>query len=70
VYDEHYRGWLDEPIPALDGKTPREAVRTKRGRERVAELLREIENMGERDRLEGRPAYDPGWMWEELGLDR
>ena len=69
LYDEHYRAWLDESIPALGGETPREAVLTKRGRERVADLLRDIENMSERDRLEGRPGYDIGWLWAELGLE-
>jgi hypothetical protein len=26
--------------------------------------------MAERDRRAGRPAYDFGWMWGELGLER
>jgi hypothetical protein len=33
-------------------------------------LLKEFENNSERLRREGRPAYDFGWMWEELGLGR
>lgn len=31
----HYAAWIDGPILALDGKTPRQAARTKRGRERI-----------------------------------
>lgn len=44
VKGRHYEGWLDQPLPALGGKTPREAVRTKAGRRDVDLLLREMEN--------------------------
>lgn len=44
VKAKHYEGWLDHPLPALGGKTPREAVRTKAGRREVDLLLREMEN--------------------------
>ena len=33
VLARHYEQWVDEQLPALKGKTPREAVRTKAGRE-------------------------------------
>jgi hypothetical protein len=42
--ERHYAGWLDQPLPALRGQTPRAAVRTKAGRERVDVLLKELEN--------------------------
>jgi hypothetical protein len=29
-----------------------------------------VESMSARERLAGRPAYDFGWMWAELGLTR
>ncbi|MGH7821262.1 MAG: antitoxin Xre/MbcA/ParS toxin-binding domain-containing protein, partial [Candidatus Binatia bacterium] len=38
------RRWIDEPLPALDGDTPREAARTKAGRNRVDTLLKEMQN--------------------------
>jgi hypothetical protein len=41
---QHYADWLDHAIPALGGKTPRQAARTKTGRAKVDLLLREIEN--------------------------
>jgi len=69
-YEEHYRKWLDEPIPALAGRTPREAAALKSARPRLVALLKGMENMSERDRRAGRPAYDFGWMWAELGLER
>jgi hypothetical protein len=68
--DEHYRGWLDDSIPALDGWTPRRAVREPRMRSRVVELLKGIENLEEQKRLQGEIAYDSTWMWKELGVER
>ncbi len=42
--EQHYAGWVDEPLPALAGKTARQSIRTKSGRQRVDLLLREMEN--------------------------
>jgi hypothetical protein len=36
----HYMEWLDTPLPALGGKTPRQTCRTEEGRKRVAVLIR------------------------------
>jgi len=40
---KHYRQWPHEKLPALDGKTPLQAVKTKAGREKVEALLRDFE---------------------------
>ena len=69
-HDQHYRGWVDAPLPALGGQTPRAAARSKGGRPQVVALLKELESYAAHDRREGRPAYDFGWMWAELGLDQ
>jgi hypothetical protein len=34
----HWKGWVDEKIPALGGNTPRQAVNTADGRESVESL--------------------------------
>ncbi len=39
----HYETWPDHPLPALDGQTPREALATAIGREKVAALLRDLD---------------------------
>jgi hypothetical protein len=39
----HWEAWLDIPIPALKGQTPRAAARTPQGRERLEALLMEYE---------------------------
>lgn len=44
----HYADWVDQPLPALAGKTPRQAVRTPAGRRKVDLLLREMENHEQR----------------------
>ncbi len=37
--EQHWKSWLDEPIPALRDQTPREAAKTAAGRERLEALL-------------------------------
>ena len=69
-YERHYRGWLDEPIPALGNRTPRHAAKLKTVRPKLIALLKDFESHSERQRQAGQPAYDFRWMWAELGLDR
>ncbi len=63
---EHYADWVDCALPALGGETPREAVRTKSGREEVDLLLKEIENS--EARLPAGQRFDFGAIRRELGL--
>lgn len=63
VLDQHYQKWLDTPLPALNGKTPRKAIKTKDGSRLVEDLLRLIE-YDQRDDLK----YDISWIRKELGL--
>lgn len=67
-YARHYRGWIDEPVPALDGKTPREGATDRKLRARTIDLIRGLEGLYQRALRSGAPAYDPSWMWSELGL--
>jgi hypothetical protein len=69
-YEQHYRKWLDEPVPALGNRTPRHAARLKTVRPKVIALLKDFESHSERRRRAGEIAYDFGWMWAELGLNR
>lgn len=64
----HYRQWLDDRIPALGGRTPREAAKDPSSRPKVRELLRGLEGIYQRALRENAPAYDPSWMWAELEL--
>jgi len=38
--NKHYMGWIDEPLPVLGGKTPRQACQTEAGRQQVTMLIR------------------------------
>ncbi|MDE0055460.1 MAG: hypothetical protein OXT64_14595 [Gammaproteobacteria bacterium] len=68
--DAHYRHALDEPLPELDGRTPREAAATKRGRGQVVNWLKDIENAEHgRAAQQGHRPYDAAWIWRELGLN-
>lgn len=69
-YEQHYRKWLDEPVPALGGRTPRHAARLKTVRPKLIMLLKDFESRSERQRRSGEIAYDFSWMWVELGLNR
>lgn len=62
----HYESWIDTPLPALAGLTPRQAARKKAGRERVDVLLRDIEN--HENRLPSGPQVDLSGIRAQLGL--
>ena len=68
--DRHYRGVLDEPVPALGDETPRAAVKTGGGRVKVAEWLKTIENRTARagDHNSAMASYNFSWLWTELGI--
>lgn len=68
--DRHYRDSLDQPIPALKGKTPRQSVKTAAGRELVRAWLLLLETGTMRADAGAMAEYDFGWMWDELGLTR
>ena len=67
--DKHYRETLDAPIPALGGKSPRQAVRTTAGREKVIDWLKYLENRSAGHGEGPMAEYDFSWMWSELGLE-
>jgi hypothetical protein len=67
---EHYAKWPDMPLGAVDGKTARQAVKTEAGRRAVLELIRTMENLEEKERKDGRAAFDFTPLRRTLGLER
>ena len=64
MMDKHYIEWIDTPLPALGGETPRRACRTEAGRQRVTMLIRTMPDpMGPAPIRAPREA-----MLRELGL--
>ena len=68
-YDRHYRQWIDDPIPALDGDSPRQAVIHPRTRPKVVDLLHGLDNLYHRAIARGEYGYEPTWLWRELALE-
>ena len=60
--------WLDDPVPALDGKSPREAASDPAMREKIEELLKTIEYVEERKRRAGEHHIDVADLRREMGL--
>ena len=68
--DDHYRGTLDDPLPMRDGQTLREAAATRKGRARVIDWLKALENTEHRRAVEqGHRPYDTAWLWRALGIE-
>jgi len=70
LFDRHYRSWIDRPVPALGNRSPRAAARAALWKPKLMDLLKQLENAAERAARSGRPDYDFGWIWTELGLSR
>jgi hypothetical protein len=68
MMDRQYRQVLDDAVPALGNKTPRQMVRTKAGRTKVVEWLKYIENLTAKSGNEQMADYSFAWMWDELGV--
>jgi len=61
----HYADWADTPLPALKGKTARQAVKTKAGKKAVISMLKDFENGEARN----EHPFDFGFLWKDLGLE-
>ena len=64
---QHYRNWPEDKLPALNGKTPLQAIKTRDGKEMVEALLMEFERRGK----DSNPPLDPAIiaeLRERLGL--
>lgn len=66
ILDQRYEGWVDEKIPALGGKTPRQAVKTPVGRAKVEALLAGMERQPGQDLLGHKPPV--ARLRQKLGL--
>jgi hypothetical protein len=67
----HYETWPEIPLPALQGKSPLEAVKDKQLRPAVVELLKSIDQLEARriGQTGGEP-FDVSFLWERLGVER
>lgn len=66
-----YSNWADKPIPALGHETPRQAIKTSAGLERVKGLLRTYEaREAEMAAQQRRTQISYDFLWAALGLTR
>jgi hypothetical protein len=66
VFRGHWEAWLDERVPALDNRTPRQAMKSARGRERLDALLADFERRDSGHRIDGVPVVR--WLRAQLGV--
>ena len=67
-----YRDMLDQPAPILGNKSPRAAAKTAKGRAKVIDWLKMLENSAAKSagRNNDMATYDFARLWAELGLIR
>jgi hypothetical protein len=63
---DHYRRWIDLPLPGLGGLFPREAARVPEKADAVEALLRQMENLEDSRRRDGAAFCDISWIRREL----
>lgn len=71
MLDKQYRAVLDEPVPMLGNRSPRQAARTAAGREKLVTWLKFLENRSgsQTDPTDPMATYEFGWLWRELGVE-
>lgn len=71
MLDKQYRALLDEPVPMLGDRSPRQAARTPAGRDKLVAWLKVLENRSANQASPTDPmaTYDFRWIWRELGVE-
>ena len=71
VLHRSYANWADEPIPKLGNQTPRQAIKTAAGLERVKGLLRSYEaNEMVMAKQQNRSVVAYDFLWDALKMSR
>ena len=71
MMDQHYLETLNRPVGMLDNLTPREAAESPKGRKKLVEWLKFIENQSGQHPNDDDPmtTYDFSWIWAELSVE-
>jgi len=67
--EAYRRAFPDQSLPALDGRTPREAARDPALRPRLVRLVKSLVRGHDEKNLKTGRAADLNWLLRELGLD-
>ena len=70
AFERHYRSFFTVPIPMYDGKSLKQAVKSKRYRTQVIDWAKLLESYQSRKSIEyDEKLYDASWIWDELNVD-
>jgi hypothetical protein len=65
--EQHWAMWVDIPVPALNNMTPREAAKTKEGRDLLESLLLYYEHQKANERVD---EFEDGSGISDLGVSQ
>jgi hypothetical protein len=69
-HEQHYRQFLDTPVPMLENKTPRQAAKNKSFRPKLIDLMKlHIHGIEKRNQEDPFLCLDIDWVLDELGLE-
>jgi hypothetical protein len=69
-HEEHYRQFLDSPVPMLENKTPRQAAKNKGLRPKLIDLMKlHVHGIEKRNQEDPCLNLDIDWVLGELGLE-
>ena len=69
-HEQHYRQFIDSPVPMLDNKTPRQAAINKRLRPKLVDLMKlHIHGIEKRNQEDPCLNLTIDWVLDELGLE-
>ena len=69
-HEQHYRQFLDIPVPMLENKTPRQAAINKSLRPKLIDLMKlHIHGIEKRNQEDTFVHLDIDWVLDELGLE-
>ena len=69
-HKQHYRQFMDSPIPMLENKTPRQAAKNKRLRPKLIDLMKiHVHGIEKRNHEDPCLNLEIDWVLDELGLE-
>ncbi len=69
-HQQHYRQFLDAPVPMLEDKTPLQAARNKKLRPKLVDLMKlHIQGIEKRNLEDPHLGLDIDWVLDALGLE-
>jgi len=66
--DSHYDKWVNTPLEILEGKSPKDSLKTKEGRVKLNSVIDELEVIYEHAKNRGEPYYDVSKLRKKLKL--